>query len=131
MAIRPHADPIDIVVGQRLRAFRLARKISQVTLGAGVGISFQQVQKYETGSNRISASMMCKLAAALEIDPAELLPPEVRDKGTVIADLLPFQSTELVEIANIFEALPPKSRTAVVKAARMFALAEAAKELEA
>ena len=69
-------DPIDAQVGQRLRAFRLAKGVSQAALAAGVGISFQQVQKYEQGKNRISASVMCKLADRLQINPADLLPPE-------------------------------------------------------
>lgn len=69
-------DPIDVEVGQRLRALRLAKNISQMSLAEAAGVTFQQIQKYEQGKNRISASMMCRLAQKLEISPAELFPPQ-------------------------------------------------------
>lgn len=76
MAGEGDPDPIDIQVGQRLRAFRLAKGVSQTKLAMAVGVTFQQIQKYEQGRNRISASMLCKLAKRLDINPAELFPPE-------------------------------------------------------
>ncbi|MGZ3375354.1 MAG: helix-turn-helix domain-containing protein [Phenylobacterium sp.] len=59
------ADPIDGGVGARIRARRLALRMSQSMLAAHLGVSFQQVQKYERGANRISASMLIKAARAL------------------------------------------------------------------
>lgn len=49
-------DPIDVQVGARLRALRKMRKPTQSELAGALGLSFQQVQKYENGANRISAS---------------------------------------------------------------------------
>lgn len=76
MAGETDPDPIDLEVGRRLRALRVARNVSQSSLAEAAGVTFQQIQKYEQGKNRISASMMCKLARKLQISPADLFPPE-------------------------------------------------------
>lgn len=58
-------DNVDIHVGNRLRMARTLAGMSQTALGEAIGVSFQQVQKYETGGNRISASRLWRLAAVL------------------------------------------------------------------
>lgn len=58
-------DPIDVHVGHRLRQARLLAGMSQDELGAGIGVSFQAVQKYEHGENRVSASRLLKAAQLL------------------------------------------------------------------
>lgn len=58
-------DPIDIHVGQRLRLARKNCKMSQDKLADAMGVTFQQVQKYERGSNRVSASMLWRASHAL------------------------------------------------------------------
>jgi transcriptional regulator with XRE-family HTH domain len=67
-------DPIDVQVGVTIRQFRKTRGISQSELGAALGITFQQIQKYERGTNRISASMLVRAAMVLDVQPSELLP---------------------------------------------------------
>lgn len=59
----------DLHVGKALRSLRLARGMSQADLATAVGISFQQIQKYETGKNRISASSLLLLAEVLGVTP--------------------------------------------------------------
>jgi len=61
-------DPIDVFVGSRVRSRRLGRRLSQGKLGESIGVTFQQVQKYENGINRISASNLYKIAMALGVD---------------------------------------------------------------
>jgi transcriptional regulator with XRE-family HTH domain len=61
----PH--PIDIHVGARLRLRRTLLGLSQEKLGEAVGITFQQLQKYERGANRISASRLYHLALVLDV----------------------------------------------------------------
>jgi transcriptional regulator with XRE-family HTH domain len=63
----PNTHRIDALVGDRLRARRMMLGISQLDLAEALGISFQQVQKYENGKNRISASRLFEIAAALDI----------------------------------------------------------------
>lgn len=60
-------DPIDRHVGGQLRLRRAQAGMTQTELGAKVGLSFQAVQKYETGENRISASRLYQLACILEV----------------------------------------------------------------
>jgi transcriptional regulator with XRE-family HTH domain len=62
----PHT--VDVHVGKTIRIKRLMRKVSQTELGDRVGVTFQQIQKYEKGSNRVSASMLVEIAGALEVD---------------------------------------------------------------
>jgi transcriptional regulator with XRE-family HTH domain len=65
--IREHGpDPVDVHVGRRLRQARFLAGISQEELGAGIGVSFQAVQKYEHGENRLSASRLFKAARLLD-----------------------------------------------------------------
>jgi transcriptional regulator with XRE-family HTH domain len=61
------ADEVDAHVGRRLRQRRIALGISQEQLGADLGLTFQQVQKYEKGQNRISAGRLYKLALILSV----------------------------------------------------------------
>jgi len=58
---------VDIHVGSRLRALRRRRGISQEHLASKLGVSFQQIQKYEKGANRISASSLFEAAEALDV----------------------------------------------------------------
>jgi transcriptional regulator with XRE-family HTH domain len=69
-------DPIDVEVGLNLRRARRDRGVSQSDVGDALGITFQQVQKYERGANRVSASMLVKAARFLGIRAADLLPQE-------------------------------------------------------
>ena len=69
-------DPIDVAVGLRLRTLRKSRGMPQEQLGRALGITFQQIQKYERGTNRISASMLVKAARSLGVGTDALLPAE-------------------------------------------------------
>ena len=60
--------PVDVHVGGRVRGRRKELGVSQSVLAEGLGLSFQQVQKYERGANRISASALFEIAKALNCD---------------------------------------------------------------
>jgi transcriptional regulator with XRE-family HTH domain len=64
---RGRADHRDAEVGRRVRAQRLARGLSQTELGTKIGVSFQQLQKYENGGNRIGAGRLERIAEALKV----------------------------------------------------------------
>jgi transcriptional regulator with XRE-family HTH domain len=72
---RRRVDALDTALGAHVRAFRTARGMSQSDLGEGLGISFQQIQKYERGENRVSAAMLVRMAGLFDIPAAELLAP--------------------------------------------------------
>lgn len=66
MKAEPHK--VDVEVGKKIRVQRTMRKMSQTELGNRIGVTFQQVQKYERGSNRVSASKLVEIARALDVD---------------------------------------------------------------
>ena len=70
MSKQPH--PIDRLVGSRVRLIRTARGLSQSRLADDLGITFQQVQKYEKGTNRISASRLFEISRLLGVTVPEL-----------------------------------------------------------
>ena len=65
-------DPLDAMVGARIRVFRIHRRISQTDLAEQIGVTFQQVQKYEKGANRIGASRLSRIATVLGVSVGEL-----------------------------------------------------------
>ncbi|QUJ75746.1 helix-turn-helix transcriptional regulator [Sulfitobacter albidus] len=62
--------PVDTHVGQKLKQIRTLRRMSQTDVANRLGLSFQQIQKYEIGSNRIAASRLFELAQMFDISPA-------------------------------------------------------------
>jgi transcriptional regulator with XRE-family HTH domain len=76
----PH--PVDVHVGQRVKLRRTLMGMTQGKLGESIGLTFQQVQKYERGANRVSASKLWQLGNVLDVPVAfffEDMPQSVRD----------------------------------------------------
>ena len=71
MTKRVHRD--DAIIGNRMRALRLQAGLSQVALVSACGLSFQQIQKYECGDNRISGTRIITICKLLNTDPNTLL----------------------------------------------------------
>lgn len=67
MASKGYPNPIDVHVGSRIRLRRTLLGISQMRLAQSIGLTFQQVQKYEKGSNRASGSRLVDMANALDV----------------------------------------------------------------
>lgn len=67
------ADAADLALGVRLRQIREARRISRRIVAAGLGVSPQQVEKYETGLTRLSIGRLLRFAGVLDVSPAALL----------------------------------------------------------
>jgi transcriptional regulator with XRE-family HTH domain len=90
MAIIGERDDIDTYVGSRISLRRSALGLSQTALARQLGISFQQVQKYETGTNRISASRLHRVAVVLGTSvetffPVSGKPPDEGEGATLRA----------------------------------------------
>lgn len=66
-AKKRQASPIDVYVGRRIRARRVWLDMSQAALGEAIGVTFQQIQKYEKGSNCVAASRLQQMATALAV----------------------------------------------------------------
>jgi transcriptional regulator with XRE-family HTH domain len=71
----PRHGALDAQLGERIRRRRRELGLSQSALGGKLGITFQQIQKYENGTNRVSATMLVKLSDALATPVTELLQP--------------------------------------------------------
>ena len=69
--IHAKAKAIDKIVGQNFRAFRLLKGFSQQYIAEGLGLTFQQIQKYEKGTSRLSAGKLYQTAHILGIPPEE------------------------------------------------------------
>jgi transcriptional regulator with XRE-family HTH domain len=69
----PRHGALDAALGERIRRRRRELGMSQSALGGKLGITFQQVQKYENGTNRVSATMLVKLSDALGMPVTEIL----------------------------------------------------------
>lgn len=82
------ADPIDQAVGGRLRYFRLQAGLSQQQLAEKLDLTYQQVQKYERGFNRISASKLVRAAEVLGLRPSALLGEDASDDGATPAAMI-------------------------------------------
>jgi transcriptional regulator with XRE-family HTH domain len=66
-------DEVDGQVGQRIRVLRLEAQLSQTSLAEQLGVTFQQVQKYEKGTNRVGAGRLTKIADVLGVPVTRLL----------------------------------------------------------
>jgi transcriptional regulator with XRE-family HTH domain len=81
-------DAADLRVGQRVRAYRLSRGMSQSALGEKVGVTFQQIQKYENGVNRIGSGRLQKIAAVLDAPVSAFFGQEGKDGDSTVDRVL-------------------------------------------
>ena len=85
------ADPVDVHVGSRVRLRRTLLALSQEKLGEAVGLTFQQIQKYERGANRIGASRMYDLSHVLDVPVSFFfkdMPDEIKKRDDTPSDSL-------------------------------------------
>ncbi|AXI45072.1 XRE family transcriptional regulator [Sulfitobacter sp. SK012] len=64
------SHPVDVHVGRKLKQIRTLRRLSQTDVARQLNLSFQQIQKYEIGSNRVAASRLFELAQIFDVSPA-------------------------------------------------------------
>jgi transcriptional regulator with XRE-family HTH domain len=102
-------EPVDKLVGQNIRIFRMAKGISQTELGNSVGVTFQQIQKYEKGANRVGSSRLAKIAVILKAPISCFFDNSASGSdgpvaGPVVTDLL--ISPYAVQMLKAFAKLP-------------------------
>lgn len=114
--------PVDVHVGKRVRHRRWMVGMTQQQLGEAVGIKFQQIQKYETGMNRVSASRLWDIAHAMDVsisfffeglegDDAKAAPENAL--GDLLAD------KEALELVRSYYAIPENQRRRLFDLARV------------
>lgn len=118
-AIKSEIHPVDLHVGRRIRAQRKALGVSQGRLAEALGLTFQQVQKYERGANRVSASKLWDIARALQVDVShffigfEAAAIGIAETGAVF-DHGQRPGRDGVELAGLMQRLKPTQRRRVL-----------------
>ncbi|MDZ4319628.1 MAG: helix-turn-helix domain-containing protein [Phenylobacterium sp.] len=121
-------DPMDVALGAAVRIRRRTIGMSQEALAEQCGVSFQQIQKYENGANRISFSRLVQIARALRcrvVDLMDVLDTPGSDGGDV--DLLSRMRTPgALEMLAAFERLPQEARFSLVNLLRVLTESDSA-----
>ncbi len=117
-------DPMDIALGAAVRIRRRSLGISQEALAEQCGVSFQQIQKYENGANRISFSRLVQIARALQCRVVDLM--DVLDapdgQGAGDLDILSRMRTPgALELLSAYERLSPETRSSLLGLLRSLA----------
>ena len=122
-------NPIDVHVGSRVRMRRKLMGVSQEKLAEALGLTFQQVQKYERGVNRVSASKLFESANFLGVEVSYFFDGlAARDPATGFAESESDRFThaflmtpEGVELASLFPRMTPKQRRRILELVRTLA----------
>ncbi|MEO1734082.1 MAG: helix-turn-helix transcriptional regulator [Pseudomonadota bacterium] len=120
--------PVDVHVGKRVRHRRWLVGMTQQQLAERVGIKFQQIQKYETGANRVSASRLWDIADALQVpvsfffegineEEAGVSPAVEQPKAAVPADLM--GDKEALDLIRSYYSIPENQRRRLFDLARV------------
>lgn len=116
------SHPVDVHVGKRIRHRRWMNGTTQQQLAEKVGIKFQQIQKYETGMNRVSASRLWDIAHALDVDISFFFEGlETGEAGTtqsnIPSDIM--SDKEALELLRSYYAIPEAQRRRLFELARV------------
>jgi len=119
--------PVDDHVGRRIRQRRWMLAMSQKELGSAVGVKFQQVQKYETGSNRVSASRLWDIAVVLKVPITFFfegikIPEGVHENSPEYPTDVEMDK-QMIELLRLFNGVPENQRTRLFDLTRSLSLA--------
>lgn len=118
--------PVDVHVGKRIRHRRWMVGMTQQQLAEKVGIKFQQIQKYETGMNRVSASRLWDISEALSVpvsyvfegmDRADVAEDVAQTENALPGDIL--SDKEALELVRSYYAIPENQRRRLFELARV------------
>jgi transcriptional regulator with XRE-family HTH domain len=114
---------VDAHVGERLRQRRLLLGLNQMQLAERIGVSFQQLQKYELGKNRVSASRLWEIAQALRVPVGfffeGLSSSEVQEWTSDLHDAL--NAKDIVTLARAYGSMPEHHRLSMLNLAKSLA----------
>jgi len=110
------SGPLDAMLGARIQMLRLSRGISQAALAEKIGVSFQQVQKYERGTHRVGTSRLARIASVLDVSVTEFFessrtkPPGLKSPIHLLAEPGAWQ------VLKAYARTPsPRVRSCIVK----------------
>jgi len=113
--------PVDVHVGQKIRHRRWLVGMTQQQLASAVGIKFQQIQKYESGANRVSASRLWDISRAMNVPVSyffEGLEEGAPGEAESSADVAMLQDKETAEIIRAYYSIRPATRRRLLDLAR-------------
>ena len=113
---------VDVHVGQRIRHRRWTIGMTQQQLADAVGIKFQQIQKYETGMNRVSASRLWDISRAMEV-PITFFFDGLGDDGPSEAEIDLIAEKEALQLIRAYYAIPEAQRRQIFELARVLSQA--------
>ena len=123
MQVELEAARLDREIGARVRRARKERGLTQTQLGESLNVSFQQVQKYERGTNRISSSALILIARVLDVSPEELLGSDGGKGSDIDWDLFAVEGAD--ELLRSYRAIgSAKLRRIVLQLARDLSVGE-------
>ena len=111
------AHLVDQHVGRQVRLRRTELGMTQDQLAQCVGVKFQQIQKYESGSNRISASRLWEIATALNVKVAYFF-HGLKENGVAQWGTLQDGTDDVLDLIQAYKALPQDQREAFTKIAK-------------
>lgn len=116
------ADPNDVEVGRRMRERRLELKLSQTDLGEAVGVTFQQIQKYEKGANRVTMGRLTDIARVLDVPLTFFFDKESKASHAATNKSLEFLSAaDAVRLIKAHNRMGPELRATFVALAESIA----------
>jgi transcriptional regulator with XRE-family HTH domain len=113
----------DVEIGRRIRLQRLVKGMSQTALGEACGITFQQIQKYEKGANRVGGSRLQQIADVLGVKPAFFFGTSAAGKDRSISGEIDelLLNPDAIALLRYHAKLPPSQRKAIVRLAGILA----------
>ena len=111
------SNPLDIALGARIRVRRKSLGLSQDDLAVQVGLTFQQIQKYERGANRVSFSRLVEIARTLKCRVQDLigdLDVEGEVSNQVAAEAVQLKETGALELIRAYSAIRTAGRRRIV-----------------
>lgn len=122
MANKKTPNPDDVAIGKRVRAFRQQASMSQEKLGLALGLTFQQVQKYEKGMNRIGGSRMLQIAKVLGVPGGVLLGEAPLGMGEELEVLTMADTSGARKLLNFYNLIAdPRAKFTVLMLAETLA----------
>jgi transcriptional regulator with XRE-family HTH domain len=115
---------LDAVIGQNIKNIRTRGGITQESLGGSLGITFQQIQKYEKGTNRVSAAALIHFQAVLGCEIKDFFAGIDIDG---VKNQSPVMSDDAVKVSMVVNAMPPWKQTLVLALTRQVDKIEADK----
>jgi transcriptional regulator with XRE-family HTH domain len=121
-------DPMDVALGAAVRIRRRTIGMSQEALAEQCHVSFQQIQKYENGANRISFSRLVQIARALKcrvVDLLEVLDTPDRENPAELDLLGRMRTPGALELLSAYERMPPEARSSLVNMLKVMTAGDA------